>query len=100
MEFSDYIRFLLALIFVIGLIGVVAILARRMGLGFPPTTIKKPANRRLLIEEVLALDAKRKIVLIRCDKEEHLILLSPSNETVIKNNSKQSLEKDVPEDMT
>ena len=41
MEFSGYLRFLLALVFVIGLIGAFAVVARRMGLGFPNTAIKK-----------------------------------------------------------
>ena len=40
MEGMDYLRFFLALVFVLGLIGILAVLARRAGLGFPLTAIK------------------------------------------------------------
>ncbi|MBT3306675.1 MAG: FliO/MopB family protein [Alphaproteobacteria bacterium] len=83
MEFSGYIRFLLALVFVIGLIGVAATMARRFGLGFPAAAIKKSANRRLSIVEAAPLDARRRMVLIRRDDTEHLIILGPNGETVV-----------------
>ena len=49
MEFGGYIRFLLALVFVIGLIGLLAMVARRMGFGFPAGAIKgaRPGAFRL-----------------------------------------------------
>jgi flagellar protein FliO/FliZ len=100
MEFSSYIRFLLALVFVIGLIGVFAVIARRMGLGFPNTVIKKSANRRLSIEEAMPLDGRRKIVLIRRDNTEHLILLGPNSETIVENNIKAPTAQIKPEDIT
>ena len=100
MEFSSYIRFLLALIFVIGLIGAFAVIARRMGFGFPNIAIKKSANRRLLVEEVIPIDGRRRIVLIKRDNTEHLILLSSNNEIIIENNINTSGAKITPEDIT
>ena len=86
MEGLDYLRFILALIFVLGLIGILAVLARRTGLGFPITAIKSIQSRRLSVVEVTALDGRRRMVLIRRDNIEHLLLISPSSEMLIETN--------------
>ena len=86
MEGLDYLRFMLALIFVLGLIGILAVLARRTGLGFPITAIKSIQSRRLSVVEVTALDGRRRMVLIRRDNIEHLLLISPSSEMLIETN--------------
>ena len=52
MEIMDYFRFLLALVFVLGLIGVLATIARRAGLCFPTAAIKPGNKRRLSVVEV------------------------------------------------
>ena len=83
MEAMDYFRFLLALVFVLGLIGVLATLARRAGLGFPAAAIKPGGKRRLSVVEVTAVDGRRRMVLVRRDDVEHLLLISPTSETVI-----------------
>jgi|TARA_B110000438_G_C15507886_1_gene518578 flagellar protein FliO/FliZ len=100
MEFSSYIRFLLALVFVLGLIGMFAVIARRMGFGFPNTVHKKSANRQLSVEEVLSLDGRRKLFLIRRNNTEHLILLGPNSETIVENNIKVPMAQTKPEDIT
>ena len=83
MEALDYFRFLLALVFVLGLIGVLATFARRTGLGFPATAIKPAGRRRLSVVEVTAVDGRRRMVLVRRDDVEHLLLISPTSEMVI-----------------
>ena len=83
MEAMDYFRFLLALVFVLGLIGVLATLGRRAGLGFPAAAIKPGRKRRLSVVEVTAVDGRRRMVLVRRDDVEHLLLISPTSETVI-----------------
>ena len=83
MEIMDYFRFLLALVFVLGLIGVLATIARRAGLGFPTAAIKPGNTRRLSVVEVTAVDGRRRMVLVRRDDVEHLLLISPTSETVI-----------------
>ena len=83
MEIMDYFRFLLALVFVLGLIGLLATLARRAGLGFPAAAIKPGNKRRLSVVEVTAVDGRRRMVLVRRDDVEHLLLISPTSETVI-----------------
>lgn len=83
MGMDDYLRFALALIFVVALIGVLAVLSRRMGLGFPVGTSKFAKDRRVQVVEVAPLDARRKLVLIRRDDVEHLIVVSPNSEIVV-----------------
>lgn len=86
MEGMDYLRFLLALIFVLGLIGILAAVARRAGWGFPSTAIKPGRTRRLSVVEVTPVDSRRRMVLIRRDNIEHLLLISPTSEKVIERN--------------
>ncbi len=86
MEGMDYLRFFLALVFVLGLIGIMAVLARRTGLGFPLTAIKSIQKRRLSVVEVTSIDGRRRMVLIRRDNIEHLLLISPSSEMLIETN--------------
>jgi len=83
MDGTDYLRFFLALLFVLGLIGVVAALARRAGLGFPTRATHPGGGRRLSVVEVTPVDGRRRLVLVRRDDKEHLILLSPTAETVV-----------------
>lgn len=84
MSIGTYLNFLLALIFVIGLIGVTAWAYRRfvMGRGFAPR-FGTGRNARLEVVEVRALDPRRRLVLIRRDGTEHLLLLGPNSETVV-----------------
>ncbi len=74
MEFEGYIRFLLALVFVLALIGILTAVARRFGFGYRTAT-KGAKARRLSIVEVMPVDAKRRLVLLRRDSTDHLILL-------------------------
>ena len=37
--------------------------------------LKTPAERRLAVVESLMLDPQRRLLLVRCDGEEHLLLL-------------------------
>ena len=82
MEWQGYIRFALALIFVLALIGVLTALARRMGIGFRGPG-RGPKGRRLAIVEVLALDPKRRLVLVRRDRTDHLLLLGGGTDVVV-----------------
>lgn len=84
MEFADYAKFVLALAFVLGLIGLLAVAARRFGLnGLPRSQIRRGQERRIGMVEVTALDPKRRLVLIRRDGVEHLVILGPEGETVV-----------------
>ena len=79
MDFNIYLRFMLALILVLGLIGGLTWAARRFGFGgqLTPNAGKSP---RLSVVEVRTLDSRRKLVLLRRDSSEHLVLLGPNQD--------------------
>ena len=81
---TDYFRFVLALILVIGLIGLAAAALRKYGFGLtgPRAT---GSRRRLSVSEILPLDARHKLVLVRRDDREHLILIGGNDSRVIEN---------------
>ena len=82
MEAGLYLKFLVALVFVVGLIGLLAWLARRFGLGGQLMSTPGKA-RRLEVVEVSVLDARRKLVLLRRDRVEHLVLLGPGQDLLL-----------------
>lgn len=82
MELDLYLRFVLALIFVLGLIGLVTWLVRRFGLAgrLAPSGGRQ---RRLDVVEALPLDGKHRLVLLRRDTVEHLVLIGTTADLVI-----------------
>ncbi|MDF1735315.1 MAG: flagellar biosynthetic protein FliO [Minwuia sp.] len=72
-------RFLGALVLIIGMIAGAAWLARRYGLA-PKVT---GGNGRIGIVAVQSLDTRRKLVLVRRDDREHLLVVGPTGESVI-----------------
>lgn len=75
MDFAYLIRAVAALALTLGLVGLAAVLARRYG----PTALfrlqKTRAERRLRVVESLVLDPARRLVLVRFDDQERLLLL-------------------------
>ena len=76
-----YWRFLGALVLVIALIFVLAWIAKRLGLGGRIAAGR--GKRRLVVEEVLSLDGKRRLVLLKRDGIEHLLLLGLNDDLVV-----------------
>ncbi|PWC33240.1 flagellar biosynthetic protein FliO [Azospirillum sp. TSO35-2] len=86
MDLDQYIRFLMALLFVVALIMVVAWVLRRIGMagGMPGKAARGRARqRRLSVVEALPIDAKRRLLLVRRDDREHLILLSANGDLLV-----------------
>ena len=84
MDLELYFRFLLALGLVLGLIGGIAWAAKRFGLGrFAGPGGSGNAGRRRGVVESLPLDAKRRLILIRRDGVEHLLLTGTGPDLVI-----------------
>ena len=81
---TQYLRFVAALIFVLALMGAAVYALRAFGL--VQLTGRKPTDRRLSVVESLMIDARRRLLIVRRDDKEHLILLSPTGETVIEGN--------------
>ncbi len=79
---TDYLKYVLALVFVLALIGIFAMIARRAGFGLS-TSVHGKRQRRLAIVESLNIDGKRKLVLLSRDNTEHLVLLGADNDLLI-----------------
>jgi flagellar protein FliO/FliZ len=75
----DWARALFALIATLALIGAAAYGARRLGMMQPGGA----GPRRLKLRESLMLDPRRRLVIVRCDEREHLLLLSPGGDRVV-----------------
>ena len=86
MDTVNYIKFILALLFVLSLIGLLALAVRRFGFGVPQIPFKRAAEKRLGMIELMPIDAKRRLVLVRRDDQEHLILIGATSETVVETN--------------
>lgn len=85
MDYTEFAQALLSLIFVIGLIGVLVLVARRFGFGVA-VPVMGSKNKRVVILEITTLDPKRRLVLIRRDNKEHLILLGMNGEMIVEGN--------------
>jgi flagellar protein FliO/FliZ len=90
MELADYLKFFFALLFVLSLMGGLALIMKRLGLGHG--NMISGSKRRLKIIEMLPIDSRHKAVLIQRDNTEHLVVLSNSGDTVIETNIKKPQE--------
>lgn len=89
MEMSDYLKFVMALLFVIALLLLLAYGAKKIGLMARVTVNSaKTKGKRLDIIEILPVDARRKLMLIRRDDVEHLVMLGNERDMVIEQNIK------------
>lgn len=82
MELGTYIQFLLALLFILALIGGLAWAARRFKVG-DRLVASTGGSRRLSIVEIRPVDARRKLILLRRDNREHLVLLGPTQDLLL-----------------
>lgn len=80
MELEQTLRALFALVAVIGLIGLLGLGLRRFA---PAALIGGRAGKRLSVVEALTLDPKRRLVLVRRDGVEHLLLVGPETAMVV-----------------
>jgi flagellar protein FliO/FliZ len=84
MDYTAYLNAILALVFVLGLIGIVAFCFKKLSQG--NFTKSGNSKKRISIQEVFYLDTKRKLVIVKRDNEEHLILLGANSETIVERN--------------
>ena len=79
-------RFLFAFIVVLGLIGLFAWLARRFGASNLGATAARGRQPRLAVIDAAAIDARRRLVLIRRDNVEHLLIIGGPTDVVVEQN--------------
>lgn len=94
MTMGDYLQAAFAFGFVLALIALAALAARRIGLGHAPTG---PGQRRLTLRETASIDARHKLVLLRRDDVEHLVVLGPNGATVLETGIDQADQRRVVE---
>jgi flagellar protein FliO/FliZ len=75
----DWARSVFALIATLALILAAAWGARRLGM----LQAGKTGERRLSVSESLMIDPRRRLVIVRCDAREHLILCGPGGDVVV-----------------
>jgi flagellar protein FliO/FliZ len=80
-SFDLYTRSILVLLGLIAVLALFAWLARRFGLA--TRLMPSGGKRRLAIVEILPLDGRRRLVLLRRDATEHLVLLGPDGALVV-----------------
>ena len=75
MPFADLARAVFALAITLGLVGLAAVALRRFGPEWMTRLQRPKAERRMAIIESLPLDPARRLVLVRLDATERLLLL-------------------------
>lgn len=82
MDTVSYLRFIASLVLVLGLILGVLWALRKYGLG---GMVTRPgvSRRRLGVIEAVAVDSRRRLVLVRRDGQEHLLLVGGATDLVV-----------------
>tara|TARA_R110002096_G_scaffold124234_1_gene268744 strand:- start:1111 stop:1431 length:321 start_codon:yes stop_codon:yes gene_type:complete len=89
MDVVDFARYFAALAVVLGLLGLLALGAKQGWLSGLLASVARgrlPVSRRerrLQVVETLILDPRRRLVMVRHDDEEVLLMLGPNAETVV-----------------
>lgn len=87
MAFDSYLRFVLALLLVLGLIAILAWLMRRFGLG---GAMRPGTQRRVQVIESTPIGPRHRLLLVRRDRVEHLLLLGPQGDVVVERGIERS----------
>ncbi len=88
MDWLQLAQALAALLFVLGLIGLVSLLMRKYG---QDTLINKSTNKpRLQIIESRTIDAKRRLMVLGCDDAEYVVMLNPNGDMLLETRTKKA----------
>ncbi|MCS6622906.1 flagellar biosynthetic protein FliO [Roseibacterium beibuensis] len=82
MNFLDLLRALFALAITLGIIGLAAWAARRYAPQLLARLSAERGERRMSVVETLVLDPARRLVLVRIDDEERLLILGEGRELI------------------
>lgn len=84
MDMTLSLKAIAAFAFVMGLMYLLSWAIKRLGLS--GQSLLPGAKRRLKVVEYLPLDTRRRLVLVRRDQKEFLLVLGPQGETVVESN--------------
>jgi len=82
MNFLDLLRAMFALAITLGIIGLAAWAARRYAPQLLAKLSAERGERRMQVVETLVLDPARRLVLVRVDQEERLLILGEGRELI------------------
>jgi len=91
---SEIFRLVFGFAAVLGMIGLCALAAKKAGLSSMTGVSGK--KRRLSVREMLPVDARRRLAIVKCDDAEYLILLGPAGETIVDKDLKAAATEEEP----
>jgi flagellar protein FliO/FliZ len=80
MEFIDLLRYFGALLLVLAMVGGAGLLARRFGV---PGITRPSSIKRLAVVETLMVGPRQRLIIVRRDSVEHLVLSGPDGASII-----------------
>ena len=80
MTFIDILRYFGALLLVLAMVGGAGLLARRFGV---PGVTKAVSVKRLAVVETLMVGPRQRLIILRRDNVEHLLLSGPDGASII-----------------
>jgi flagellar protein FliO/FliZ len=88
MDSINWTQYLAAVFVLAGLLGALGLMAMAVRRGWILNGIASlrgdaPKHRRLAIEESLLIDPRRRVVILRSDETEHVVLLGGTTETLL-----------------
>ncbi|HEY1961942.1 MAG TPA: flagellar biosynthetic protein FliO [Rhizomicrobium sp.] len=93
MDLIDLARYFGALILVLGLMGGAWLTTKRYGV---PGIIQRQSLRRLSVVESLMIGSRHKLMLVKRDGTEHLVLMGPQGASLIETGIPAALSAPVP----
>lgn len=85
-DLPQILRVILALIFIVSLMGGLSYILRRFG--FTGEGMITTGQKRLSVQESLPLDARRRMVILCCDEIEYVVLFGANGETLLETRQK------------
>ena len=80
MEFIDVLRYFGALLLVLAMVAGAGLLARRFGV---PGVTRAATEKRLAVVETLMVGPRQRLIILRRDNVEHLLLSGPDGASII-----------------
>ena len=85
-ELPTPVNFVIAFVFVLLLIGAAAWLVRRFGATRTESALSRGRQPRLAVVDFAAIDSRRKLVIIRRDNVEHLVMIGGPSDVLVETN--------------
>ncbi len=95
-ESIPWLRVFIAFAVVFGLMGLMGYALKYVNLQGLKLPGKSQRPQRLAVVETLALDLRRRLVIVRCDGKEHLLLLGANQDIVVEANLDKNPTADLP----